>query len=97
MGFQSSSKTTSFENHFCSKSQRNDGRMYDFATKAKAEAFGLDKNNPIVNIFVHAQTIYITYINSLITYSKVNTVIQHAFENLALNQRGMKAVIKLRG
>ena len=65
-----------------------DGNAYSYATEA--ESYGLNEYTPIVSVFLHAQT---TYVNSLHTYNKVNTTIQHVTEHLALTQLGTKAGI----
>ena len=71
-----------------------DGNTYVFTTEARAEAYGINNETPTLTAFLHAQT---EYVNSLHTYSKVNTAIQHACEHLVLTQLGMKAGIKLWG
>ena len=48
------------------------GDIYTFATKAKAQAIGLDEDTPTVAAFLHAQT---AYINLFETYSGLNTAI----------------------
>ena len=60
-----------------------DGKQYAFATKAKAEAYGLDKNIPIFTAFSYTQTTYTNYLYTY-TYREVNTAIQHVTKHLAL-------------
>lgn len=69
------------------------GSTYAFTVKTNfnAEVFGLDKDIPAGNAFLHAQTVYT---NSHDTFSKVDIVKKCAIEHLTLTQLGMKSGIK---
>ena len=78
--------------HFCMNKQhvksRRENSAYKFTNESSA--FGLDKDTPIIEVFLHTQTAYVKY---LTTYNNVNTIIQYAAEHLALTQLGTKTGI----
>lgn len=52
--------------------EQHHNEEFNFATECCAVAIGLDKKTPPVNVFLHAQTLYI---DSMYTYVEANSAI----------------------